>query len=102
MKIKDIVLLKEVIDDLKNGEDFYNEKEEGIGDYFWDNLVSDIESLIIYSGVHSKKLDLYRMPAKRFPYAIYYDIKDEVAYVLAVLPMRRNPVWIEKELKDRN
>ena len=33
------------------------------------------------------------MLAKRFPYAIYYEIKDEIAYVVAVLPMRRDPLY---------
>jgi hypothetical protein len=41
------------------------------------------------------------MLAKRFPYAIYYEVADEAAYVVAVLPMRRSPNWIEKRLKGR-
>jgi len=44
---------------------------------------------------------LYRMLAKRFPYAIYYEIADEIAYVVAVLPMRRHPAWIKRHLEDR-
>ena len=31
------------------------------------------------------------MFAKRFPYAVYYEIENEIAYVVAVLPMRRDP-----------
>jgi hypothetical protein len=38
------------------------------------------------------------MFAKRFPYAIYYEIKDKIAYIVAVLPMRRDPAWIRKKL----
>lgn len=34
MKAKDIVVLKEAGDDLKNGQNFYNEREAGVGDYF--------------------------------------------------------------------
>jgi hypothetical protein len=41
------------------------------------------------------------MLAKRFPYAVYYEIVDDVAYVIAVLPMRRSPEWIKKRLNDR-
>ena len=101
MKIKEIVILKEAVDDLKNGKYFYDQRQEGVGDYFWDNLIADIESLVIYSGIHSKKCGLYRMFAKRFPYAIYYDIEDEIARVIAVLPMRRDPEWIKRKLKER-
>ena len=101
MKIKDIVILKEVADDLNDGKYFYDQKEAGVGDYFWDNLIADIESLVIYAGIHSKKCGLYRMFSKRFPYAIYYEIEDEIARVIAVLPMRRDPEWIKKKLKER-
>ena len=102
MKIKYIIILNEVINDLNDGKLFYDQKEMGVGDYFWDNLIADIESLIIYAGIHSKRFGLYRMFAKRFPYAVYYEIIDETAYVIAVLPMRRDPFWIEKKLKERN
>ncbi len=42
------------------------------------------------------------MLAKRFPYAIYYEVVDEIAYVVAVLPMRRNPAWIKGRLEGRS
>ncbi len=96
MNVKDVVTLKEVADDLSDGKDFYDQIEAGVGDYFWDSIVVDIESLIIYAGIHNEKYGLHRMLAKRFPYAIYYEIKDEIAYVVAALPMRRDPAWIKK------
>jgi len=101
MKIKDVVILKDVANNLKDGKYFYDQKEAGVGDYFWDNLVADIESLIIYAGIHNKRFGLYRMFAKRFPYAIYYEIKDDIAHVIAVLPMRRDPEWIKRKLTER-
>jgi len=42
------------------------------------------------------------MLAKRFPYALYYEIEDKIAYILGILPMRRNPVWIKRNLEERN
>ena len=102
MRIKDIVLLKEVAEDLQEGKNFYNKKEPGVGTYFLDSLIADIESLIIYAGIHIRKYGTYQMLSKRFPYAIYYDIKDEVAYVIAILPMRKDPGWIENKLKERD
>jgi len=102
MKVHDVVVLREVAGDLNEGKAFYDRSEPGVGDYFWDSLCADIESLTIYAGIHSRKHGLYRMLAKRFPYAIYYEIGDEVAYVVAVLPMRRNPTWIKGRLEDRS
>lgn len=101
MKVRDVVVLREVANDLNEGKTFYDQSEPGVGDYFWDSLCADIESLIIYGGIHSRQYGLHRMLARRFPYAIYYEISDDVAYVMAVLPMRRDPLWIEGKLKDR-
>ena len=99
MKIVDVVVLEEAADDLHDGRVFYDTQEEGVGDYFFDSLLSDMESLFICGGVHLREHGLYRMLAKRFPYAIYYEISDDIAYVIAVLPMRRDPAWIQKKLK---
>jgi hypothetical protein len=101
MKIKDVVILKEVISDLNDGKAFYDRRETGIGDYFWDSLISDIESLRIYAGIHNKRFGLHRMFAKRFPYALYYEIKKDIVYIIAVLPMRRNPLWIKSKMQER-
>ncbi len=73
MRIEDVILLKEVANDLNDGKAFYDHREPGVGDYFYDSLVADIESLIIYAGIHNKRYGLHRMLAKRFPYAIYYE-----------------------------
>ncbi len=101
MTVRDVVVLAEVAGDLNEGRAFYDQQESGIGDYFWDSLVTDIDSLKIYSGIHIRKYGIYRMLAKRFPYAIYYEIAEDVAYVVAVLPMRRSPAWIRKQLRGR-
>ena len=101
MKVKDVLILKEASDDLNEGKAFYDIQEPGVGNYFWDCMISDIESLIIYAGVHRKQIGLYKMLARRFPYALYYDIIEDVAYVVAVLPMRRDPAWILKQLTSR-
>jgi len=101
MKIKEVFLLKEAVEDLNEGKSFYDLKETGVGDYFWDCIVADIESLILYAGVHRKRLGLFQMFAKRFPYAIYYDIVEDLAYIAAILPMRRDPAWIAKQLTKR-
>jgi len=56
MKIKDVYILQEAVEDLNEGKSFYDLQEKGVGDYFWDCIVSDIESLIIYAGIHRKNL----------------------------------------------
>ncbi|MFH0728053.1 MAG: type II toxin-antitoxin system RelE/ParE family toxin [Pseudomonadota bacterium] len=88
---------------MKNeGKSFYDRQEAGVGEYFWDCLIADIESLILYAGIHSKKFGLYRMYAKRFPYFIYYELIENIAYVVAILPMRKDPAWIERTMNIRH
>ena len=102
MRIKDVFVLKEAISDLNEGKRFYDNNEMGVGDYFWDTLVSDIESLVVYAGILKKVEGFYQMLSKRFPYAIYYEIKHEMAYVVAVLPLRRDPAWIRRKIMERS
>jgi hypothetical protein len=54
MKVKDVFVLKEAVDDLNEGRSFYDLQESGVGNYFWDCLIADIESLIIHAGIHTK------------------------------------------------
>ena len=102
MNIYDIKILRQVTDDLIEGKKFYDSNQPGVGIYFFDTIVAEIESISIYAGIHSKHYGLYRMLSKRFPFAIYYEIKETTAIVVSVLDLRRNPAWIRKKLKKYN
>ena len=101
MEISDLIVVKQVKEDLNEGRVFYDFNEKGIGDYFYDTLVSDIESLWLYSGIHPIFFGLHRMLSKRFPFAIYYTIRKESTIVVAVLDLRRNPASIRDKLQSR-
>lgn len=94
MKIKDVFVLKEAVDDLNDGKAFYDCQESGVGEYFWDCLIADIESLILYAGIHSKKFGLYRMYAKRFPYSIYYELIKNSTFGVNPKPLPRRSLTI--------
>ena len=102
MNIKNILALKEVSKDLKLGEEFYEKQNQGLGSYFKDSILSDIESLWLYGGIHQKIFGLYRLLSKRFPYGIYYLIKDEIVIIVAILDLRQNPKKISSYLNKRN
>jgi len=81
------------------GLHFYEKQEKGLGNYFQDALYSDIDSLIIYSGIHPVKFDeYYCMLSKRFPFAIYYKIKEDDLLIDAILDCRQKPDVAEKRL----
>lgn len=86
--------------DLIEGYEFYEESEEGLGDYFLACLYSDIESLRIFGGIHRKDYrSLHRALSRKFPFAIYYAIEKNEVVVKAVLDCRRDPSWIRKRLE---
>jgi hypothetical protein len=88
-------------DDLIAGFDFYETREPGIGDYFLSCLYSDVESLRIFGGIHRRVYkNLQRSLSKRFPFAIYYTVENDVVTIRAILDCRRNPTWIRSRLKN--
>ncbi|WP_419658989.1 hypothetical protein [Desulfosarcina variabilis] len=54
MKVKDVLVLQEAVDDLNEGKAFYDLQELGVGNYFWNCIVADIESLIVYADSFQK------------------------------------------------
>ena len=56
MKIR---ILLSAIEDLEAGKDFYESQCPGLGDYFQDCLFSDIDSLVLYGGIHRMVFGFY-------------------------------------------
>ena len=87
---------------LQAGYWFYESQSKGLGDYFLDSLMADIDSLHIYAGVHAIHFGKYhRLLAKRFPYSIYYRVVNGDVLVYAILDNRRNPEWVRDQLQGR-
>jgi len=84
-------------EDLYRGRLFYELQGEGVGEYFFNSLFSDIDSLIIYAGIHVKVFGFYQLLFKRFPFAVYYKSKDFSIVVYRILDLRRNPMFIRAD-----
>ena len=69
-----IQILDEAQADLREGTQFYERQNVGLGTYFLDTIFSDIDSLILYAGAHIKLNGYHRLLSKTFPYAVYYQI----------------------------
>ncbi len=96
MRIK---ILSSVVDGLHAGRLFYESQGEELGSYFLDSLFSDIDSLVLYGGIHVEVFGYHRLLAKRFPYAIYYTLEEDLVLVRRVLDLRRNPNRIRQDLQ---
>jgi plasmid stabilization system protein ParE len=97
MKVR---ILTSAFNDLADGREFYDKQGEGLGDYFFDSVFADIDSLALYGGIHLQISGYHRRLASRFPYAIYYQVNsgDEVV-VYRVLDCRQDPTKIRMALK---
>ena len=94
-----IEILDDAQQDLIEGFQFYEDRETSVGSYFLDCLFSDIDSLLLFAGIHQVVYGYHRSLSKRFPFAIYYDVVGELIRVHAVLDCRRNPSWVRKQLR---
>jgi hypothetical protein len=92
-------ILRPTLNDLAAGRGFYDRQQPGVGDYFFDSLFADIDSLTLYAGIHRMEFGFHRMLAIRFPYAIYNRLIEGEAVVFRVLDCRRNLDWIPKTLQ---
>ena len=63
-------------------------------------LLPDIDSLILFAGIHPIEFGFHRALSKRFPFGVYYLIEDAVIRVYAVLDLRRDPAWIRRRLTE--
>ncbi len=64
---------------LKSGYSYYERKEAGLGDYFKNTLLAEIEGLRVTAGIHRMMHGHHRMISRVFPYAIYYKFSDDTA-----------------------
>ena len=96
-----VVILEDAAEDLESGAQFYESCATGVGDYFLDSILSDLDSLVLFAGIHPIYFELPRMLSKRFLFGIYYEVEADVVYVYAILDLRRDPLWIRKRLRER-
>ncbi len=94
-----IEILSVTTEDLVDGYHFYERQAPGLGNYFLDTLYSDIDSLLVYAGIHRVVFDKHRSLSRHFPYAIYYTIESDVVHVHAVLDCRRSASWTRRRLR---
>jgi plasmid stabilization system protein ParE len=97
-----IEILSDAENDLIAGARFYEQQGAGLGEYFLDSIYSDIDSLLLYAGIHHIIFGFHRALSKRFPYAVFYRLNREagVVQVYRVLDLRRDPSWVREQVRN--
>lgn len=96
-----VEVLAEARLDIADGVAFYDGQSDGAGDYFFQRIFDDIESLRETAGVHETHFGYYRKIATRHPYLIYYRMTQAGVEVVAVLDGRSRPSDINAILRRR-
>src|SRR5437762_1482685 len=96
-----VFTLEDAVEDIERASLFYEDRQKGVGDYFVESILGDLEFLSQCAGVHRRHFGFHRMLSKRFPFGVYYEVERDTAFVYAILDMRRDPIWIRKELERR-
>ena len=56
-----VQVLRSAMEDLAAGRKFNDRLEAVVGDYFFDSLFAEIDSLALYAGIHSVHFGFYRL-----------------------------------------
>jgi hypothetical protein len=56
-----VVVLDDAAEDIESGKRFYESCEAGVGDYFAESILSDLDSLVLYAGIHPLYFGFSRM-----------------------------------------
>jgi hypothetical protein len=59
--MRTVVVLAEAAEDIETARDFYDAQDPGVGDYFADSLLTDIESLALFHGIHIRQHGFFRI-----------------------------------------
>jgi plasmid stabilization system protein ParE len=94
-----IELHEDSLEDLKTAYWFYENQQVGLGDYFLDTVYSEIDSLVLYAGIHRKVFGSHRLLIRKFPFGVYYDVRGEIVDVWSVLDCRKAPGWIKARIQ---
>jgi len=91
-------------EDINEAQDFYESKQEGLGDKFTDDWEEKLFLLRRNPEMYAKFLnDIRRGHLSKFPYSFYYqpDIPQELVHILMVVAQAQDPEQIAKILEQR-
>lgn len=93
-----IGILRSARRDLVDGYRFYERRRPGLGEYFRESLLEDIDRLAVSAGFHAFVHGKHRKVASKFPYSIFYLRDEDGIKVYAILDDRRDPQWVSDRL----
>lgn len=97
--IFNVVIDPDVINDIQDAMNFYNEQEEGLGSKFENALNKHLITLRKNPFFRIRYDDVRCLPMKKYPYMIHFtvDNKNHIVIIRAIFHTSRNPDIWQKE-----
>ena len=92
----------EIEDDLIDIYSWYEEKSIGLGEEFLRLFYAQLNEIWRHPVSFMSKGIFRRSLMRRFPYAIYFIIEENIILVLGTFHTSRNPDFIKSSIKSRN
>lgn len=88
--------------DIATSHQFYEKQQKGLGGYFVECILAEIEELKKTGGIHSKIRGYHHVNTKRFQSVLYYRMMDETVILTAIIDGRINPSNRDRILSRRH
>jgi plasmid stabilization system protein ParE len=85
MKRYSVYLTRSAQKDIDISRNFYESQSPGLGEYFYDSIIADLDSLKFMAGIHPIHFGFHRKLASRFPFTIYYEIENDRRVIVHAL-----------------
>ncbi len=96
-----LIFLEPAQEELQEAIGFYNERKEGLGNEFAEEVEQAIQRICLLPGAWTRlSKKVRRCRTNRFPYGVVYHQKGEELFILAVMHLSRKPNYWKNRLKD--
>jgi plasmid stabilization system protein ParE len=86
--------------DLHESIKFYNEQSEGLGQDFYQTVVSAFERIKNNPGQFPKLYqEMRKVSIKRFPFLVFFEVKGDNCYILGIFHSSQNPKIMKTRYK---
>lgn len=102
MSLYQVIFSSKALQDVEEAASWYEEQKQGLGMEFTLKLEEAVNLLKNNPEVYRRvELEIRKIPLKKFPYAIFYEIEEAAQEVgiIAVIHNKRNPQVLKKRIK---
>jgi hypothetical protein len=91
--IFEVVIEPRALLDIQNAIDYYESKQDGLGDYFYEVVDEHIKTLTKNPFFQIRYKDYHGLPTKKFPFIIFYFIDEDLKtiYIISLFNTSLNP-----------